>query len=154
MRIRFAGLFVIAVVWAAVLSASAQSGNKPPKKIEMQLLWGTDAKTSPNKDHQRLADPDIQKRLENIPLRWTNYYIVKKMNVTVPPTGQGTNIPMSQKCSVNIKDLGKSTLEFSFISKTKPLEKRTQTLQRNNVFIYSGNAPGTNGWFVVLKRLE
>jgi hypothetical protein len=152
MRIRFAGLLVSALL-GAVFSASAQPNAKPDKKIEVQLLWGTDAKNSPNKDHKPV-EPDIRKRLDNLPLRWTNYFMVKKMNVTVPRGGQGTNIAMSEKCSVGIKDLGNSTLEFSFISKTKPLEKRTQALPRGDVFIYSGNAPGTNGWFVVLKRLE
>ena len=31
---------------------------------------------------------------------------------------------------------------------------REQPLPRGEVFIYSGNAPGTNAWLVVLKRLE
>src|SRR5215468_6651047 len=98
MRSRLAGLLV-SVLLCAVLAASAQSGAKPDKKIEVQLLWGTDAKTSPNKDHKPV-EPDIRKRLKNLPLRWTNYFMVKKMNVTVPRGGQGTNIAMSEKCSV------------------------------------------------------
>jgi hypothetical protein len=153
MRIRFARLLAAALLCAG-LSLSAQSTTKTNKKIEVQLLWGTNDKVSPNKDHKPFQDPDIQKRLKNIPLTWTNYFMVKKLNVIVPRGGQGTNVPMSGKCSVGIKDLGKSTLEFSFINKSKPLETRTQTLKPGEVFIYSGNAPGTNGWFVVLKRLE
>jgi hypothetical protein len=130
---------------------SAQPG-KPPKQIEVQLLWGTDAKTSPIKDHKPV-EADIRKRLQNTPLKWTNYFMVKKMNVSLPRGGQVTNVACD-KLSIGIKDLGKSTLELSFINKNKPLEKRTQALPRGDVFIYSGNAPGTNAWLVVLKRLE
>ena len=70
------------------------------------------------------------------------------------PRGQATNLAMSDKCSIGIRDLGKTMLEISFVGKNKPLEKRTQSLPRGEVFIYSGNAPGTNAWLVVLKRLE
>jgi hypothetical protein len=151
MRIRFAGLLVIAVL-VAILSTSAQPGAKPAKTIEVQLLWGTDAKTSPNKDHKPV-EPDIQKRLQHSPLKWTNYFMVKKMSVSLPRGGQVTNVACD-KLSIGIKDLGKSALELSFINKNKPLEKRNQLLPRGEVFIYSGNAPGTNAWLVVLKRLE
>ena len=151
MRNRFAGLFVTAIL-LAVLSTWAQPSAKPDKKIEVQLLWGTDAKTSPNKDHKPV-EPDIHKRLKNLPLKWTNYFMVKKMTLAVP-RGQATNLAMSDKCSIGIRDLGKTMLEISFVGKNKPLEKRTQSLPRGEVFIYSGNAPGTNAWLVVLKRLE
>ena len=149
---RCIGLALMAALLMA-LGASAQPGAKPDKKLEVQLLWGTDLPASPNKDHKPVA-PDIQKRLRSLPLRWTNYFMVKKMTLDVPRGDQGTNIAMSEKCSIGIKDLGESTLEFSFVSKNKQLEKRTQTLPPGDVFIYSGNAPGTNAWLVVLKRLK
>ena len=136
----------------ALVSAPAQ-GNKPGKKIEVQLLWGTDLPASPNKDHKPV-EPDIQKRLKNSPLKWTNYFLVRKLTVSVP-RGQATNAAISEKCSIGIKDLGQSMLELSFVGKNKPLEKRNQALPRGDVFIYSGNAPGTNNaWLLVLKRLE
>jgi hypothetical protein len=150
MRNKFIGL-VIAAFLAAFL-ASAQPGDKPDKKIEVQLLWGTDASTSPNKDHQPV-EADIQKRLKNSPLKWTNYFMVRKLTLSVPRK-QATNAAISDKCSIGVKDLGNTMLELSFFGQNKPVEKRTQSLPRGDVFIYSGNAPGTNAWLLVLKRLE
>src|SRR5438552_11934326 len=117
MTIRSIGLAVMAAFVALV--ASAQPSDKPDKKIEVQLLWGTDAKTSPNKDHKPV-EPDIHKRLKNLPLKWTNYFMVKKMTLAVP-RGQATNLAMSDKCSIGIRDLGKTMLEISFVGKNKPL---------------------------------
>src|SRR5947207_752027 len=104
MRNRIAGLLVTAML-LAVLSTLAQPGDKPDKKIEVQLLWGTDLPTSPNTNHFPV-EADIRKRLGNSPLKWTNYFMVKKMTVSVP-RGQATNAAMSPKCSIGIKDLGK-----------------------------------------------
>src|SRR6266704_4164559 len=151
MKNKFTRLVVTAALMAAFV-AFGQTSAKPDKKIEVQLLWGTDAAKSPNSAHKPV-EPDIQRRLKNSPLKWTNYFLVKKMTLSVP-RGQATNAPISEKCSIEIKDLGKTMLELSFFGNGKKVEKRTQSLPRGEVFFYGGNAPGTNAWLLVLKRLE
>ena len=142
-------VFLIVFVLTAFAALSAPAA---PMKIEVQLIWGTTNQVSPNAEHKAIG-PELKKKLQDLPLKWTNYFMVKKMTLAVP-RGQATNVAMSEKCSIGIKDLGKTMLEISFVGKNKPLEKRTQSLPRGEVFIYSGNAPGTNDWLVVLKRLE
>ena|ERR1041385_4160370 len=155
MKNRLSTLIAAAALVAAFATfgqTNGQSPAKPDKKIEIQLLWGTDAAKSPNPAHKPV-EADIQRRLRSSPLKWTNYFLVKKMTVSVPRR-QATRQPISDKCAIEIQDLGNTMLELSFYGKDKKVEKRKQALPRGDVFVYSGNAPGTNAWLLVLKRLD
>ena len=140
------------MVTLTALVASAQPGNKPDKKIEVQLLWGTDLPTSPNPAHKPVA-ADIQQRLKNSPLKWTNYFMVKKLTLTVP-RGQATNAAISDKCyRRGSRTLSKdSCLNCHSSAKTNPWKNARKHLPRGDVFIYSGNAPGTKCLAAGLKE--
>jgi len=134
------------------ITAFGQAPAKPDKKIEVQLLWGTDSATSPNAGHKPVQ-PDVHKRLKTLPLKWHNYFMVTNVTLSVP-RGQSAKAPISSKCAIEIKDLGQHNLEVSYFGKDKKVEKRTQSLPKGEMLFYGGNAPGTNAWLVVLKRLE
>jgi len=145
---------VTTIVAGTIFAALAQPAPppKPNKKIEVQLLWGTDAAKSPNKNHKPV-EPDVQKRLKALPLRWTNYFMVTNVTLSVP-RGKSARAPISEKCSIEVRDLGQHNVEVSYFGKDKKVEKRTQALPRGEMLFYGGPAPGTNAWLVVLKRLE
>ena len=153
MRIRLARWTLI-IAMATVFAAPGQpaSAPKPDKKIEVQLLWGTDSATSPNKNHKQVA-PDVQQRLKTLPLRFSHYFLVTNMTLSVP-RGKSAKAPISQKCAIEVRDLGQHNVEVSYFGKDKKVEKRTQALPRGEMLLYGGNAPGTNAWLVVLKRLD
>ena len=88
-------MLLLATLFAVL--GSAQTGDKPDKKIEVQLLWGTDSPTSPNPDHKPV-EPDIKRKLKELPLRWTNYFMVKKLMLSVPRGGaKGRGAPCSMR---------------------------------------------------------
>src|SRR3954466_2483646 len=124
MRDKFTGLIVLVALFAA-FAAFGQTPAKPDKKIEVQLLWGTDQPKSPNPAH-RAVEADIQRRLKNSPYKWSHYFLVTNQTVFVP-RGSATNVAISQKCSLEVKDLGKTMLELSFFGQGKKVEKRTQS---------------------------
>src|SRR5437879_5436746 len=130
MKNKFTRLVVTAALMAAFV-ALGQSAAKPDKKIEVQLLWGTDAAKSPNPAHKPV-EAEIKKKLKDLPLKWTNYFMVKKM-VMLVPRGSITKQPISEKCAIEVKDLGKTMLEISYFGKDKKVEKRTQSLPRGEV---------------------
>jgi hypothetical protein len=47
-----------------------------------------------------------------------------------------------------------SDFEVSLIGKGEPVLKRTQSLPAADMLVLGGNAPDSNGWLVVLKRIE
>src|SRR5579862_5703629 len=132
--------------------AFAQAPARPDKKIEVQLLWGTDSDTSPNPNHKPV-EPDVHKRLKALTMRWSHYFVVT--NVTLSVTrGKSARTPISAKCASEVKDLGQHNLEISYFGRDKKVVKQTQALPRGEMLFYGGNAPGTNAWLVMLKRLE
>jgi hypothetical protein len=68
--------------------------------------------------------------------------------------GGTTKEPISEKCQIEVKSLGKYMIEVQVGSKGKDPVKSTKSLPRGEVLILAGNAPNSTGWFVVLKRLE
>ena len=122
-------------------------------KFEAQLIWGTDAKQSPDPKHKPV-EPDIKKKLEGIPFKWGNYFVVNRTNFTV--AAKGTNrVRLSEKCEIQVKDLGNSKIEVTHFGKGNEVWKGAQVLGKGEVFpVLGGNAPNSTAWLMVLKRLD
>jgi len=121
-------------------------------KLEVQLVWATNDRESPEPSHKPV-EPAVLKKLKDLPLKWTNYFEVNRHEFEVPASGV-VNVPVSSKCSIEVKRLADTTMEVSFIGKGKPVEKRIMALPRGELLVYGGNAPNATAWLVVLKRLE
>jgi hypothetical protein len=121
-------------------------------KLEVQLLWGTNDKQSPDPKHGPV-DADVQKKLKELPLKWSNYFLVNRKQADVSANGTA-RVPLSEKCAIEVKNLGHSTVEVSLFGKGEKLLGRTQALPKGEVLVLGGNAPNATSWLVVLKRLE
>jgi hypothetical protein len=149
MKSTYLGLIAVFCLLSG-LAAFGQVPAKPDKKIQVQLLWGTDSTNSPNPAHKPV-DVDVQKRLKQ--LRWSHYFVVTNVTLSVP-RGKSAKTPVSSKCAVEVKDLGQHNVEVSYFGKDHKVVKQTQALPKGETIFYAGNAPGTNAWVVMLKRLE
>jgi hypothetical protein len=152
MRVRsFVVIFLGALLCAGVVSHGADA-KKKPAGFEVQLLWGTDMAKSPNPDHKPL-DPDVEKTIKSLPLKFKHYFLVNRNRVIVPPsTEQSVNV--SEKCAVMIKNLDNMKFQVTFIGKSKQQTQRTQEFPLHEMLVHGGNAPGSNAWLVVVKRIE
>ena len=121
-------------------------------RIEVQLIWGTNDKQSPDPNHKPV-NAEVKKKLGDLPLKWANYFEVNRRIIELPPLGS-QKVSMSPKCEIEIHDLGKSRIEVSHFSKGEHLLKRTQAFAKGDTFVLGGNAPNATSWFVVLKRLD
>jgi hypothetical protein len=140
------------VALALVLfSASSQAGSSA-MKLEVQLLWGTNDPKSPDPKHKPV-DADVHKKLKELPLKWSNYFLVNSKQFDVPGSGT-TKVPLSEKCAIEVKNLGRSTVEVSLYGKGEKVFGRTQALPNGEILVLGGNAPNSTAWLVVLKRLE
>ena len=143
-------------LWAVVFSllaggslTRAYAGEE--MKIRALLVWGTDEEKPPaGKDYQ-LLDPEIRKRLRA--LKWKNYFEVKRVDFTASTTAQG-NVPVSDKCSLEVRALANSQVEVKLVGKGKVVTTVKGALPKNEILVPGGDAPNDTAWLVILKRLD
>ena len=143
---------ILILFLAAMLVGTVSSRAGSDMKLEVQLVWGTNDSQSPDPRHKSV-DADVQKKLKELPLKWTHYFQVSShsFDLAVDATKKE---PLSEKCSIEVKNLGHSTVEVSLYGKGEQVVKRTQALPKGEILIMGGNAPNSTAWLVVLKRLE
>jgi len=139
----------------AALGFLALSGTRSQAQtlqLQAQLLWGTNDKTSPDPKHTPV-DPDIEKKLKGLPLKWTHYFVVSRTNFQVAQLGS-TKVALSEKCAIEVKNFGRSKVEVSHFGKGERVLTGTQVLPKGEALVIGGNAPSSTSWLLVLKRME
>ena len=121
-------------------------------KFQAILVLATDAENSPDRS-QKPVDAEVLKGLRGLPLKWKNYFEVKREPFAIPRNGSQT-VTLSDKCKIGVTDVDGRHIEVSLIGKGKPVLKRTQPLSPREMLVLGGNAPDSTGWLVVLKRVE
>ena len=146
---RLLGLLPVLVLLAgAELRAQAAD-----EKLQAFLLWGTDESKPPEGKTYKPVEPDIGRKLKELPLKWTHWFEVRHVDFAVAP-GTTKEVPVSEKCQVNVKRLAGAEVEVSLIGKGKEVVKRKQSLPKGEMLVLGGNAPNSTAWLVVLKRIE
>jgi hypothetical protein len=151
MRLRSFIFVLLGVLCCAAMSSPGAEAKKVAG-FEIQLLWGTDMTKSPNPDHKPL-DPDVDKTIKSLPLKFKHYFLVNKNRVAVPLATE-QKVDVSEKCAVMVKNLDNMKFQVTFIGKSKQQTQRTQDFPLHEMLVHGGNAPGSNAWLVVVKRVE
>jgi len=138
----------LGLLLGAVLDARATE-----MKLQAFLLWGTDDSKPPAGKTYKPANPEIRQKLKDLPLRWTNWFEVRRVDAVVPEATP-KQVVISEKCQVNVRKLGGRELEVSLIGKGKEVMRRKQPLPKGELLDLGGNAPNSTAWLVVLKRVE
>jgi len=139
-------------VSALCLMAGLSRSSAGDLKLEAQLIWGTNDAKSPDPNHKPV-DPDVAKKLRTLPFKWANYYEVTRKQFAVPESGVRSET-MSKECEIEVKNLGKSVVEFSLVGRGEHVGKITQSLPKGELLVTGGNAPNFTAWFVVLKQAD
>src|SRR4051812_20962338 len=118
------------LAWAGaafvLANAAEQPGTTKPLKFEIQLLWGTNDPQSPDPKHKPV-EADVAKRLKQLPLKWSNYFVINKKVLSLEAGGEKKE-PLSEKCAIVIKDLGKSMFQVIQLGKGEVVYKGTKAL--------------------------
>jgi hypothetical protein len=118
-------------------------------KVEAKLVWGTNETNSPN---HKPVDSALAKKLSKV-FKWHNYFEVNRQIATVPQN-QTTNVNMSSKCVLEVKNLGNSRVEVKLIGKGKLVSKNAQTLTPGEDLIVAGDDKNDSAWFVVIRSVD
>lgn len=129
---------------AAVLAADA--------KFEAQLIWAANEVSHDPK--LKAVDAETRKKLDNLPLKWKHYYLVKHERFAIAAGGTNT-VVMSEKCSLEVKRQGEVKVEVALHGqKGDVCAKRRQPLPKGEMLVLGGNAPNATGWLVTMKRTD
>src|SRR5215467_6135057 len=109
--------------------ASAAAGEL---KFQVHLVWGTDDPKPPAGKDYKPIEPDIRKQIKA--LKWKNYFEVRHTDFSLTP-GTSKKVSVSEKCSIDIKDLGNSSLEVVLVGKGKEVAKVKQTLRKGEILV-------------------
>ena len=140
----------MALAWLTLAVTGAQVAEV---KLQAFLLWGTDDSKPPEGKAYQPVNPEIRRKLKELPLKWTNWFEVKRVECEVAE-GASKEVTVSDKCQLNVSKLAGSELEVTLIGKGKEVVKRKQSLPKGEMLVLGGNAPNATAWLVVLKRIE
>jgi hypothetical protein len=152
MRFRLFAAILLGGLLFGFISTHGADKKKKAAKIEIQLLWGSDLEKSPEKSHKPV-EPDVAKVLHSLPLKFKHYFLVNR-NLVELGIGETKKVQISEKCEVELKNLDNLKFQSTFFGKGKQTAQRTQELPLYEMLIHGGNAPGSNAWLVVLKRIQ
>jgi hypothetical protein len=148
-----ASLFIPIAAALLLLPGAVSPAQAGEIKLQGFLLWGTDDTKPPAEKSYQPADAEIRRKLKDLPLKWTNWFEVKRVDF---PVAQGATkeVALSEKCQVKVRQLDGSELEVALIGKGKEVVKRKQALPKGEILFLGGNAPNSTCWMVALKRIE
>lgn len=140
------------VALALLLGGLVAAAPAADLKLQAQLVWGTNDGKSPDPKHKPV-DESVRKKLKELPLKWSNYFEVNRVNLSVSPAA-AKKVPMSDKCQLEVRSLGGDNVEVCLFGKGEQVVKRKQALPKGEILVLGGNAPNSTAWLVIVKRLE
>ena len=137
----------------ALFLFSAALANVSAAEIQFQvhLVWATDDPKPPAGKDYKPVEPEIRQQIKA--LKWKNYFEVRHVDFSVPQGGN-KKVPISDKCSIDVKDLGNSNVEVVLIGKGKEVARVKQALHKGQILVPAGDAPNETAWLAILKRVQ
>jgi hypothetical protein len=120
-------------------------------KFQVQLVWATDDAKPPEGKNYRPVEREIRNQIKA--LKWKNYFEVKRIDFVLAP-GSAQKVAISEKCQLDVKDLGNSYVEVVLIGKGKEVARVKQELRKGEILVPAGDAPNETAWLAILKRVE
>jgi hypothetical protein len=139
------------ILGSLFFSCALQTASAQPKKDELcfqvELIWGANEK----QNDPKLTDvnPQLKERLQSI-FKWNYYYKVNSDRVCVP-VGDSKKHKLSDKCDIELKDLGKPMLEVKLYGEGKLMSTVKKAVAPNDLVLAGDDPKNKTAWFVVIK---
>jgi hypothetical protein len=127
---------------------AAQAGE--PLTVEAQLVWATNERPAAPK-HPPVG-PDLEAKLKSCAFRWTNYFEISRMQVTLAD-GETNSLQMSKRCRLGLKNLGNDHVEVKLFGQEKLVSTHRQRVAVDRLLVLAGNADNQTAWLVVIKKV-
>ncbi len=116
-------------------------------KFQARLVWGTD-EMKPDKANLKEIDDKTKEKLKAV-FKWKNYFEVDAQTVVVLPN-ELKKVKMSNKCDIEIQDLGEDGFEVKLFGEGKLTKKVKQVFPSGDCLVLAGDDKNANAWFVML----
>ena len=152
MRLKLVRTSLLAYIMGLfLLPLAAWSVSAGELQFQVHLVWATDdAKPPQGKDYKPI-EPELRTQIKA--LKWKNYFEVRHVDFSVPQ-GASKKVPISDKCSIEVKDLGNSSVEVVLVGKGKEVARVKQVLPKGHILVPAGDAPNETAWLAILKRVQ
>jgi hypothetical protein len=127
----------------ALVSASAAD-----LQLEAKLIWGSNDPADKIK-HKTIEDQKLSSTLHNN-FKWANYFEITNKAIAIPQDKVGT-LQMSEKCKLEVKNLGSSRIEVKCIGNGKTVSKGQHSLPPGKWVALGGSDKNHTAWFIALK---
>src|SRR5215831_1086893 len=85
----------------AILACAPLEASGAELKLQSELVWGTDDSKPPEGKDYKPVESEIRNKLKELPLKWKNYFEVRRTNFSVSP-GALKKVQLSEKCELNV----------------------------------------------------
>lgn len=137
-------LIAFSVAW---LVLPVLAGADKEFRIDAQLIWGTNDKTSPDPKHTPV-DPELARKFQM--MKWKYYFVVNRQS-TNAAVGTTVSLKMSEHCTTQLKNLGDRGVEVKLFGNGKQVVTLYDATPRGKDLILAGDATNDTAWFVVLR---
>ena len=123
--------------------------------FEVKLIWATNGE-KPKDKPLKLVDAELLERLKKVPFKWKDYYEISTKRLAVPKDA-GQNLKMSDKCEIQVKDIGNSRFEIRLLGEGNLILTQKQTaLPGGDQIVLCGDNKNDadSAWLVVLARMK
>jgi len=120
--------------------------------MEARLIWGTNAEKSPDPSHKPL-DGELAKKLRDMPLKWKNYFEVSRHVFSINDQ-RYTNIVLSKKCTIEVKDKGANNVTVKLYGEGKQVNRVDKPLPKGEVLTLGGDLKDNNAWFITVRPVN
>jgi len=143
---RFLSASLLGTLGLLICLAAYPAGAPAELAFQAQLIWGTNGDKPADKPLKEV-DAKLQESLKKI-FKWKNYYEVKRAAVT---TGKDSKkVKLSDKCEIQVQDLGASRVEVRLFGEGNLVTKSTQPLVSGEPIVLGGFSKNDTAWFIVL----
>jgi len=139
------------LAFLVLLGCTVRCAQAADLKFQVQLVWATDDAKPPAGKNYKPLEPAIRRQIKA--LKWRNYFEVRRIDFSVP-AGEAKKVPISEKCELDLKDLGHSKIEVVLFGKGKEVARVRQALHKGEILVPGGDAPNETAWLAILKRIE
>jgi hypothetical protein len=139
---------VVVFLGAMIAVASVRAADL---QLEAKLIWGSNDGADKITAHKLVQDAKLSTDMHRI-FKWSNYYEISTKETSIAQNKTAI-LQMSDKCKLEVKNLGKNRIEINCIGKGKQVSHGTHTLAPGKWITLGGNDKNNSAWFVVMRTL-
>jgi hypothetical protein len=130
--------------------AAVTSAHAADIKLEAKLVWGANDEKGDGKC--KPVGSDLASKLHGM-FKWKSYFEITNQATSIA-LNKTSELKMSDRCTIQIKNLGDSRIEVNCIGEGKQVCKGAYTLNPPTWLVLGGSATNDTAWFIALRALD